>query len=924
MLRSPLPSEPGSSALLTFLIADVRGYTAFTSERGDEAAARLADRFAELCQSAVERHGGEVIELRGDEALCIFSSARNALRGAVALQQAFRESVRDDPSLPLKVGIGIDAGDVIPVRGGYRGGALNLAARLCSIAAAGEILATETATGLARRTEGLVFVGRGQVTLKGLAQPVRVLQIGREGELPDELPPLQPLLATHPTNLPDEPTPFIGREGEIEELTRLLREPQVRLVTLTGPGGTGKTRLALQAAGALLYDFQDGVFLASLAPLADPSLVPSAIATALEVKEEGDAPLVETLAEHLLTKQLLLVLDNFEHLLDAGEVVSSLLERCRGLHMLVTSRIPLHLTRENEYPVAPLPVPDLERLPPFERLSQYDSVALFTQRAGAVRPGFAVTNENAPAVAEICSQLDGLPLAIELAAARIKLFPPQALLGRLSSRLTLLTGGARDRPTRQQTLRGTLDWSYSLLSEEEQACFWRLSVFAGGCTFEAAESVCNPDGSIDVLEGLASLVDKSLLRQEGEEEPRFAMLETIREYAAERLQESSEADEICAAHARYFHNLAQQAEPGLEGSGQAVWLPRLDAELPNIRAAVRWLLDHGQDEQAVQTGNALFFYWIVRGHYRELLEWLEEVGARANSLPPAVRAWAHFGLATAKIGLGDFVSARADLEESIGVFRRLGDAKGLRKSLLSLGLVTGTDAPEDGARALEESISLARERDPWTANAALLLLGNHMLYQGRFPEARVRYEEALQGARKRGDTFSTALLLMNLAEVARLQGDLNEARARVNEGLALAGGASTPETTAVGVAILGFIHAENGEYRPAAECFGEAIHLAANVGDKRRLDEFIGYVGGLMARQGDFQRAARLLSAAAVLDEEFGLAIPALDRASRDSALAQAQDQLAPEDWARASVEGQSMSFDEAVAYALEALKQTG
>jgi class 3 adenylate cyclase len=455
--RTAIPDGGSPSSLLTFLIADVRGYTRFTAEYGDERGAQLADRFAELSEGVVEQYEGKVIELRGDEVLCVFPSARNALRGAVALQSAFSGAVQEDPSLPLLVGIGLDAGEPIPVRGGYRGGALNLAARLCSIAGQGEILASETVIGLARKTEGLAFVDRGQVILKGLFAPVRVLQIAPEGELPEELPPLQPILVTHPTNLPDDSTPFIGREREIDQIARLLQDPHIRMVTLTGPGGTGKTRLALQVGNTLLYDYRDGVFFVSLASMAEPMLVPSAIAEVLGVKEEAGKSVLDTLAGHLGERHVLLVLDNYEHLLAASSVVSSLLDRCRELHILVTSRIPLHLAREHEYAVPPLSVPELTQLPDLDRLIEYEAVVLFAERAQAVKADFRLTDENAGAVAEMCARLDGLPLAIELAAARIKLFPPQALLQRLSSRLKLLTGGAKDRANRHQTLRGAID-----------------------------------------------------------------------------------------------------------------------------------------------------------------------------------------------------------------------------------------------------------------------------------------------------------------------------------------------------------------------------------------------------------------------------------------------------------------------------------
>jgi predicted ATPase/class 3 adenylate cyclase len=584
-------SPPASSTLLTFLIADVRGYTRFTTEHGDEAAARLASRFAELTEGVVRRHEGQVVELRGDEALVAFPSARNALRGAVSLQSAFREAMTRDPLLPLHVGVGLDAGEAVPVSGGFRGGALNLAARLCSIAGAGEIFCSEIVIGLARKTEGITFVDRGEVTLKGLPRPVRVIQIAPEGGLPEELPPLQPILVTHPNNLPAEPTPFIGREREIAQIAGLLQDSHIRMATLTGPGGTGKTRLALQVGSTLLYDFRHGVLFVNLAPLTDPALVPSSIAEVLGVKEEAGKGPMESLVDALTGKHLLLVLDNYEHLLDAAPLIATLLERCRDLHALVTSRMPLHLSWEHEHAVPPLSIPDPRHLPDPERLTQYEAVALFIERARATDDSFTVTNQNAPAVAEICSRLDGLPLAIELAAARIKLFPPRALLQRLNSRLKLLTGGARDRPARQQTLRNTIDWSYALLSPEEQTLFARLSVFAGGCTFEAADAVCNPEGELDALEGMISLVDKSLLRREGgDDEPRFVMLETIREYAAERLNVEGGTRQLQGCHLRYYLGFAEHGSPMLGRAGQPGGVERVERDylLPRARSGTKW------------------------------------------------------------------------------------------------------------------------------------------------------------------------------------------------------------------------------------------------------------------------------------------------------------------------------------------------
>jgi predicted ATPase/class 3 adenylate cyclase len=604
--------------LLTFVIADVRGYTSFTVERGNEAAARLASTFAAIAEEVVAAREGQVIELRGDEALAVFPSPRQALSAAVELQGRFREQREIDPALPLKVGIGIDAGEAVPVKGGYRGLALNLAARLCSLAGPGEVYGSKGVVQLAQRLEGLAYVERGRVQLKGFADPVRVIQILPEEELPAGFPPLVSLVAK-PSNLPLQSTPFIGREREVAQVTQSLRREEVRLLTLTGPGGSGKSRLALQAGAALLEDFERGVFFVSLASVNDPDLIVSTIASTLQVKELASQPLLDTLREYLHDKQMLLLLDNFEHLLDGAPVVSALLASCPDLKVLVSSRSVLHLAGEHDYPVPSLSVPDLKQLPDLEELSRYESVALFIQRARAVKPHFEMNSRNAPAVAEICVRLDGLPLAVELAAARSRLLPPPALLARLSSRLGLLTGGARDAPSRQQTLRAAIDWSHDLLTEGEKRLFARLSVFQGGSTLEAAETIghLEEDLDLEVLDGLGSLVEKSLLRQEGHDAPRFLMLETIREYALERLEERGEGAEMRAAHAEHFLGVAVEAGRHLRGPEVANWLDRLEREHGNLRAALRWAIDRADAELAMRLAVSLSSFWYFRGHFGE-------------------------------------------------------------------------------------------------------------------------------------------------------------------------------------------------------------------------------------------------------------------------------------------------------------------
>lgn len=868
------------SSLLIFLVADVRGYTRFTTEQGDEEAARLADRFAALCEEVVELHNGQVVELRGDEALCVFASARQALRGAVALQQAFKQSRADDPSLPLQVGMGLDAGEPIPLRGGYRGGALNLAARLCSVAAAGEILASETVAGLARKTRDIAFIDRGQVNLKGLATPVRVLQIAPEGELPESLPPLQATLVAHPTNLPDEPTPFVGREREIDDIVALLRDPHIRLLTLTEPGGGGKTRLALRIGAIVLYDYQTGVFLCDLSSLDDPGHVLPAIAQVFKVKEEGDQTLSETLVGHLEKKNLLLILDNFEHLTDARDVVGHLLDRCRELHVLVTSRVPLHLSREREYPVPPMGVPDLENLPALEDLSQYESIALFCQQARAVKPGFTLTPENAAAVAEICARLDGLPLAIELAAARTKLFPPRSLLSRLESRLSLLTSGARDRPAKQQTLRAAIDWSYSLLTGEEQRLFARLGVFSGGWTLEAAEYVGNAAEDLDVLETTASLVDKSLVRQEGEDEPRFSLLETIREYALERLGASPEAEPIHQRHAAYYLNLGETAEPDLQGEQADAWMARLEAERDNLRAALTWFQQRAEVEEELRLAAALEYYWRAMGRLSEGRHWLDSGQSRGEGVSVPVRIKALASTGSLALMQGDHERVVTSMEELLRLARQHGDSVNIRTALSLLAVAAY--AREDHHRA-------------------------------------ARYlQENLITARASGSQADVARALLDLGLARSEIGNFSEAAALIEDARVLyqAEGNTVWETIAVGS--LGYICLLMEEWQRAQALLVTYLRMAQQIGDTLNLVSALEGLAVLAAHENEMGQAVRLFAAAHVVRESTGARLLSpRNHAMIQGAATSTRRILGEADWEEAWNEGRHMTLDEAAALAM-------
>src|SRR5262245_47692373 len=530
---------PGGT--LAFLFTDIEGSTQLW-ERDRAAMERALERHDQIMRQTIDAYGGHVFKTGGDAFDAVFATAADALDAILAAQRALAAEPWGATG-PIRVRAALHVGAAQQRDGDYFGVPLNRVARLCAAGHGGQILLSLAAQELVRDAlpKGASLRDLGEHRLKDLARPERIFQVVAPDLIAD-FPALRSL-DSYRHNLPPQPTALIGREAEIAAVCGLLRRDDTHLLTLTGPGGTGKTRLALQAAAELLDDFRDGVFFVPLAPIRDPQLVAAAIAAALGVKEAGDQPLPELLKAHLRGKQTLLLLDNFEQVADAARLVAELLAAAPHLKAIVTSRETLHLYGEREYGVPPLSLPDLRRLPPIERLTQYEAVRLFIERAQAVRPDFAITTENAPAVAEICARLDGLPLAIELAAARSKLFPPKALLARLGNRLALLTGGPRDLPHRQQTLRDAIAWSYDLLDVAEQALFARLGVFVGGCTLETAQAVLSDDDRTDgevavfirsdtIPDGLVSLLDKSLLKQsEGADgEARFTMLETLQEY----------------------------------------------------------------------------------------------------------------------------------------------------------------------------------------------------------------------------------------------------------------------------------------------------------------------------------------------------------------------------------------------------------
>ncbi|HZH98642.1 MAG TPA: NB-ARC domain-containing protein, partial [Fimbriimonadaceae bacterium] len=552
---------------------------------------------------------------------------------------------------------------------------------------------------------------------------------------------------TRSADLPSQLTPFVGREREVEEVRHRLLHPDVRLLTLTGPGGVGKTRLALEVARQVVDQFEDGVCFVALAPISDPALVPSAMAQALQVKQGAGQSVAEALKQDLRERQLLLVLDNFERLLGAGPPLAQLLAACPRMKVLVTSRVVLRLQGEHNYEVPPLTLPPAGHRPSPEQLGRYEGIRLFMQRAQAANSHFTIATENAPAVVELCQRLDGLPLAIELAAARVRLLPPEAVLARLGNRLGLLTGGARDLPHRQRTLRATLDWSYDLLSVAERSLFARLAVFVGGWTLEAAEAVCDVGDEAEVLQHMSALVDKSLVQQQASirHEPRFAMLETVREYALERLEESGELERLRRQHTSYFLELAEEEERASQGPLQGAWLDRLEAEHDNLRAALAWsLFPQGDTEMGLQLTGALSHFWYVREHHSESRMWLQSALERTSDAT-AARAKVLVGAGRLAWFQGELARANTLLEESHSLYQDLGDNVGATFALLVLGRIAVSQGNRRRGEALvEESLVLFRQQgNLWGIARALIVLGDGALFEGDVDRATAKFQKSL-------------------------------------------------------------------------------------------------------------------------------------------------------------------------------------
>jgi predicted ATPase/class 3 adenylate cyclase len=862
---------------VTFLFTDIEGSTRLVQELG----ARYGDLLADHCRimrDAIRGNGGTEVGTEGDSFFAVFPSAPSAVAATVDAQQGLATHPWPG-STSVHVRMGLHTGEAARSGDNYVGLDVHRAARIAAAGHGGQVVLSDATRSLVQHAvpADIGLRDLGVHRLKDLAIPERLWQLEIPG-LTSDFPALRSLEA-RPNNLPIQLTSFVGREAEIAAVGELL--DRARIVTLTGPGGIGKTRLALQVAAERLTRYGDGAYFVDLAPITDPGMVARAIAVVTGVREASDRPLIETIKDSLRDQDILLLLDNFEQVTDAAPLVTELLSATPRVRTLVTSRAVLHVRGEHEFAVQPLRIPDPADLASGDGISQYEGVALFVERAMAARSDFAVTQQSAPAIAGIVARLDGLPLAIELAAAKVKLFGPEAILGRLESRLAFLGGGSSDVPARQQTLRQAIDWSYELLPDAQRTLLRRVAVFVGGCSVDAFEAVCRPaELGLEPISGLAALVEQSLLRRDEAEhgEPRFVMLETIREFALDRLAAAGETDDLRRRHAEFFTAVAEEAEPRLTGSPEAG--DRIGRDHDNFRAALAWAIEKDAAELGLRLGFALWRFWQQRGHLREAREWFDRLLALPAAAPQtAARAKGLTGAAGIAYWQNDYPASAAWYREAEAIVRDLGDRAWLTDALYNSASVAMLQGDVETADAkFQEGSAIARDLRDDAIVARFAAAEGYMAFMGDdMARARPLLEETLALAERGGEQMEIAVSHHMVAQVARLDGRLVD----------------------------------------AAHHYRQAIHLGHQLGDAASLTEPLQGLAAVEIATGDADRGVRLLAANDAIRARLGGGPPP-EWLRLGDPLADARSRLGADAYQLAWEAGRSLTVDEAVALALD------
>jgi predicted ATPase/class 3 adenylate cyclase len=829
---------------VTFVFTDIEGSTRLLQELGEGYRA-VQDEHDEIMRTAITDKAGIVVRTEGDSFFAVFPAPAQAVRAVVEAQQAIHTHTWPE-GVELRVRIGIHTGEGTLGGDDYLGLDVNRAARIGAAGHGGQLLISGPAAALVEHSlpAGVELRDLGSHRLKDLAHPERIYQVIIAG-LSSDFPALRSTDA-RPNNLPLQLTSLVGRTDEIAATIDMLERH--RLVTLTGPGGTGKTRLAVEVAGRLLHRFQDGVYLVELAAFSDPAQVPSVVAQTLGVKEGPGRSLSDALADWLSDKEVLVVLDNFEQLLEAASVVGQLLGLAPGLKVLVTSRAPLQLYGQHELPVPPLRLsaPDDER----ENVLRSEAATLFVERAQAIRPTLDLSEDTVRAIAELCIRLDGLPLAIELAARRVNILSPRAILARLSTGLDSLAASSTDLPARQRTLRTTIQWSFDLLGDQEKVLFPKLAAFSDGADLDAIETVVDPDRQLDVIETLGKLVDSSLVMSTDSDggEPRFAMLQTIHEFAEELLDTGSDAGTTRRRHADLFLEMAIEGERHLTGRDQADWLRRFEIEQGNLETALRWSLETGETERGLEAASAMWRYYQQRGRLAVGRSWVERLLAASGAGPSRARAAAHLAAGGLAFWQADYDPTADHYQRALAMYEGLGDKPGIAEATYDLAFVPVmiSDEPFDRGFAgrpahliamgrLEEALRLFEELGDLggvaktKGNMALFIAGSGDMKagSGEMNRALLLLEEAIAAYRELGDMFHLADALTGLAQGHLIEGRHAEARQAVVEAIALFADADNKAGIGLGLETLSFVEAGEGRQVRALRLLAKAEEIRA-------------------------------------------------------------------------------------------------
>ena len=882
---------------VTLLFSDIEGSTRLLQQAGDAYPGLLAEH-RRLLRDAFAGHGGHEVDSEGDAFFVAFASAGEAVAAAAEAQRALAEHEWPDDA-EIRVRMGLHTGEPRRMDGRYVGLDVHQAARVMAAGHGGQVVISESTRALVG--DGIELRDLGEHRLKDLSGPQRLFQLQVEG-IPAEFPPLK-TLENRPTNLPAQPNPLVGRERELKETEAVITQPDVRLLTLTGPGGAGKTRLALQLAANVIDGFPNGVFFVSLAPIRDWELVMPTIAQTLGLREQAGETIAETVTGYLQDKRLLLLLDNFEHVIPAAPAVAGILASSPNVTVLATSRTPVHLSGERTYAVPPLAVPELSELPDAAHVAEFDAARLFVDRARAAAADFAVTDENAAAIAEVCIRLDGLPLAIELAAPRVRSLPPAALLRRLDRRLKLLTGGAQDLDERQRTLRATIEWSYELLSEDEKALFRSLGVFVGGCRPDAAEAVAPEGLRVEVVDGLDSLVEKSLLRQrpDSDAEPRFWLLETIREFAVERLETDGALEDARRRHAEYFLSMAEALDSEARRGDQTAIFARLDDENANLRASIDWARETRQFDLLTRAATALWGFWATHGYVAEGVRVLEE--ALEHTTAPPARAL--LGRCALHILSGTSENLVADAEEALRACEELGDEYSLAQAWTLLGRVRGSflglmgRGEEAWRRALEYA-----ERGDYTAEKAesigwLMISAIFGPLHATEGIARCKHFADTAG----DDRAIRAFACVERAVLEAMVGEFDSARRLLAEG--------TETIDELGLKVWAANNAQEaylveqlaGTPEVAVETLRASYETLEQMGERGFLSTIAGFLGHALYARGDYEEAERFSRASADAAADDDVLSQVLWRTTRAKVLARRGEVAAAEALVREALE---------------------